>query len=70
MQAIIRRNGGQWQELDTRTAQAFIWPRQLRPFRIARPGRYQEYRLRFADNTPALEWSQWELLQAIEGARD
>jgi len=64
------RNDGQWQELDTRTAQAFTWPRQLRPFRIARPERYQEYRLRFADNTPALEWSQLELLQMIEYGQD
>jgi len=56
------RNGGQWQALDTRTAQDFPWTRQLRPFRIAQPGAHQEYRLRFAGNTTAQELSELELL--------
>ncbi|MET0289293.1 MAG: GH92 family glycosyl hydrolase [Pseudoxanthomonas sp.] len=42
-----RRGDGSWQILDTRTAEDFQWSLQLRPFRIAKPGRYDQYRLRF-----------------------
>jgi len=57
------RRENEWHTLDTRSAQAFVWARQLRPFRIEHPGAYQEYRLRFAGNTPALELTELELLQ-------
>jgi len=68
--ALEGRNDGSWQTLDTRTAQDFAWARQLRPFRIAQPGQYQQYRLRFAASTQALDLSQWELLQRVEYGRD
>ena len=43
------RNGnGHWTVLDQRSGEAFESARQTRPFRIARPGRYSEYRLRLA----------------------
>jgi len=57
------RSGDQWQELDARQAQDFPWVQQLRPFQVAHPGTYQEYRLRFSANAPVLEWSELELLQ-------
>jgi len=41
-----RTPGGRWTTLDTRTAEDFAWARQTRPFRIAKPGRYAQYRLR------------------------
>ncbi|MCS4229985.1 putative alpha-1,2-mannosidase [Stenotrophomonas maltophilia] len=43
-----RTAGGRWSTLDTRTSEDFAWARQTRPFRIAKPGRYAEYRLRIA----------------------
>lgn len=56
-----------WTELDRRTAEAFAFPRQLRPFRIARPGAWDEYRLRpLQPGTLAL--AEIELLQPA-GAR-
>ena len=43
------RNGnGRWTVLDQRSGEAFESARQTRPFRIARPGRYDAYRLRLA----------------------
>lgn len=42
-----RSGNGGWQTLDTRSGEAFAWSLQLRPFRIAKPGRYDQYRLRF-----------------------
>ena len=41
-----RSKDGQWIVLDQRHGEAFRWARQTRPFRIAQPGRYHEYRLR------------------------
>lgn len=41
-----RASGGRWTTLDIRRGEGFAWPRQTRPFRIAKPGRYAEYRLR------------------------
>jgi len=57
------KDGDGWHALDSRSAQEFTWSRQLRPFRIAQPGLYQAYRLRFAGDTPALELAELELLQ-------
>ncbi len=43
------RNGsGSWAVLDQRSGEDFESARQTRPFRIAKPGRYSEYRLRLA----------------------
>ncbi len=43
------RNGnGRWTVLDQRSGEAFESARQTRPFRIAKPGHYGEYRLRLA----------------------
>jgi len=41
-----RTTGGRWVQVDQRRGEAFAWPMQTRPFRIAQPGRYAEYRLR------------------------
>lgn len=41
-----RSAGGRWKQLDARSGERFDWPLQTRPFRIADPGRYAEYRLR------------------------
>ena len=61
-----------WVVLDQRHDERFPWARQLRPFRIARPGRYQAYRLRLQDSQP-MELAELELLQPAEsdaGARN
>ncbi|HEY0335662.1 MAG TPA: GH92 family glycosyl hydrolase [Stenotrophomonas sp.] len=42
-----RDGHGAWQVLDTRDNETFRWSQQTRPFRIAHPGRYDTYRLRF-----------------------
>lgn len=42
-----RSGEGRWKTIDTRRAEAFPWPLQTRPFRIASPGDYDRYRLRF-----------------------
>ena len=47
--------------LDRRGGEHFAWEQQLRPFRIAQPGAYREYRLRF-DNQAAFELAEIELL--------
>ena len=54
---------GRWVVLDRRRGEAFAWEQQLRPFRIARPGAYREYRLRFGNGT-AFELGEVELLTA------
>jgi predicted alpha-1,2-mannosidase len=57
------RNGTEpWTELDRRDGESFDWPRQLRPFQIARPGHWREYRLRLLPNA-ALALAEIELLQ-------
>jgi len=43
-----RTTGGRWGQVDQRRGEAFAWAMQTRPFRIAQPGRYAEYRLRIA----------------------
>lgn len=52
---------GGWTELDRRTQERFD-PRQLRPFRIARPGTWHQYRLRLLHPGP-LTLAEVELLQ-------
>ncbi|MBN6150714.1 GH92 family glycosyl hydrolase [Xanthomonas sp. AmX2] len=42
------RSGNQgWKVIDTRSGETFRWSLQTRPFRIAAPGRFDAYRLRF-----------------------
>jgi hypothetical protein len=43
-----RSGGGRWTTLDQRRGEDFSAARQTRPFRIASPSRYAEYRLRVA----------------------
>lgn len=58
-----RQANGGWSALDRRQAERFDWPLQLRPFAIATPGAYREYRLRF-DNGAVVELAELELLEA------
>jgi predicted alpha-1,2-mannosidase len=53
--------GNGWRVLDRRKGESFAWAHQLRPFRIAKPGAYRAYRLRF-DNGSAIELAEVELL--------
>jgi hypothetical protein len=55
-----------WQVLDQRRDERFDWERQLRPFGIAKPGAYREYRLRF-DNGAPITLSELELLESGPG---
>lgn len=52
---------GQWRQLDTRNDERFDWPLQTRPFRIAVPDRYAEYRLRL-QASQRLQLAEIELL--------
>ena len=56
---------GDWVELDRRTDESFQWAHQLRPFRIARPAAYREYRLRLQAGAP-LALAEFELLREGE----
>ena len=42
-----RSGSGAWKTLDTRSGEDFRWALQTRPFRIAKPGTFDAYRLRF-----------------------
>lgn len=42
-----RSGNGAWKTLDTRSGEDFRWSLQTRPFRIATPGTFDAYRLRF-----------------------
>ncbi|WP_236792921.1 GH92 family glycosyl hydrolase [Amycolatopsis sp. GM8] len=56
-------DGQRWSELDRRTDETFPWPRQTRPFALARPAAHARYRLRFTASTKRkLSLAQWELL--------
>jgi predicted alpha-1,2-mannosidase len=60
--ALQGRNGaGSWTTLDERDAEDFKWARQLRPFRIGKPGDYREYRLQFT-NGAVIDVAELELL--------
>jgi hypothetical protein len=58
-----RTGKGGWTVLDQRRGERFDWARQLRPFGIARPGAYSEYRLRF-DRAAPFALAELELLEA------
>ena len=57
-----RSGEGAWTELDRRQNERFHWPRQLRPFRIAQPGSWREYRLRPLESG-SMALAEVELLQ-------
>ncbi|SBV49816.1 alpha-1,2-mannosidase [Xanthomonas bromi] len=63
-----RSTGGAWRVVDRRSDERFQWPLQTRPFRIATPGAYAEYRLRLT--LPArMQLAEIELLVAAPDAR-
>lgn len=56
-----RTANGPWKQIDVRSGERFDWSLQTRPFRIANPGPYTEYRLRL--QTPQrLKLAEIELL--------
>jgi len=56
-----RKAGGSWVTLDQRSGETFEWQQQTRPFRIAKPGRYAEYRLRI-EGPGRMQLAEVELL--------
>ncbi|WP_217538614.1 GH92 family glycosyl hydrolase [Stenotrophomonas sp. GbtcB23] len=56
-----RKAGGSWVTLDQRSGETFEWQQQTRPFRIAKPGRYTEYRLRI-EGPGRMQLAEVELL--------
>ncbi|MEV4568223.1 GH92 family glycosyl hydrolase [Nonomuraea sp. NPDC049419] len=48
-------DGARWEVLDERSGESFAWRSQTRPFRIAKPGSYAHYRLRFTGGTSLAE---------------
>ncbi|TYT23654.1 glycoside hydrolase family 92 protein [Luteimonas viscosa] len=58
-----RDASGAWSALDERQGEAFRWVRQLRPFDIATPREYAEYRLRLTGGT-AVDLAELELQQS------
>jgi hypothetical protein len=59
-----RRSGGRWITLDQRRGEDFAWAQQTRPFSIATPGRYAEYRLRIA-GPGRMQLAEVELLAPV-----
>jgi len=59
-----RRSGGRWITLDQRRGEDFAWAQQTRPFGIATPGRYAEYRLRIA-GPGRMQLAEVELLAPV-----
>lgn len=60
------KGGNRWVQLDKRSGERFDWALQLRPFGIAKPDAYREYRLRF-DNGSTVELAELELLESAPG---
>lgn len=58
-----RAAGGHWTVIDQRRDEVFRWPLQTRPFRIATPGAYTDYRLRVSTPRP-VQLAEIELLRA------
>lgn len=44
-------DGAQWTILDKRDSETFRWRRQTRPFKVANPGTYRQYRLDITENS-------------------
>jgi len=57
-----KKGSGAWVTLDQRRGERFPWARQLRPFRIGRPGEYLEYRLQFSGDA-VVDLAELELLR-------
>jgi predicted alpha-1,2-mannosidase len=57
-------DGAQWTVLDERAGESFRWRRQTRPFSVANPGTYRQYRLDITENSGAetVTLAQVELL--------
>lgn len=55
---------GVWTVLDQRAGERFAWETQLRPFRIAKPGAYRQYRLRLENRAP-VDLAEIELLASV-----
>jgi hypothetical protein len=53
-------DGTTWVELDKRENQAFLWPRQTRPFALKTPASYKQYRLELGSGAVTL--AEFELL--------
>lgn len=58
-----RAGSGHWTVIDQRRDEVFRWPLQTRPFRIATPGAYTDYRLRVSTPKP-VQLAEIELLRA------
>lgn len=58
-----RTGSGHWTVIDQRRDEMFRWPLQTRPFRIAAPGAYTDYRLRVSTLKP-VQLAEIELLRA------
>ncbi|MBB4131142.1 GH92 family glycosyl hydrolase [Xanthomonas sp. 3075] len=63
-----RNAEGAWRVVDERREERFPWPLQTRPFRIATPGSYAEYRLRWTMPARA-QLAEIELLGAVPDGR-
>lgn len=57
-----RNAEGAWVTLDRRDDERFQWARQLRPFQVAEPGDYLEYRLQLSTDA-LIDLSELELLE-------
>ncbi len=63
-----REGDGPWRVVDARQQEAFTWARQLRPFRIQKPGAYTAYQIRFTSEA-SWDLAEIELLQIDAFAR-
>ncbi|WP_209622295.1 GH92 family glycosyl hydrolase [Saccharothrix coeruleofusca] len=48
-------DGKTWVTVDERSGESFTWRQQTRPFKIAKPGHYQHYRLEFPSSATLAE---------------
>lgn len=60
-------DGINWTAVDTRTAQTFNSRGETRPFKIATPGTFQQFRLTVTAGAPSVALSEFELLTNGEG---
>jgi len=62
-------NGQDWTTVDTRSAQTFEWRTETRPFQIASPGSYQQYRIQVtASSAATLNLAEVEFLAGADQA--
>ncbi|TMS00636.1 GH92 family glycosyl hydrolase [Nonomuraea basaltis] len=55
-------DGSSWKVLDERAGESFPWRLQTRPFKIAKPGAYAHYRIRFTGGASPASLAEIELL--------